>query len=731
LVRPLFERQSGHPAPMVSAFLLAARLVVTSGVNGDLARPACEAGGFAQTSFAGGLAPAIQRASQEGAVAVDTGGLLTFSGVARFAAQTAPKELASLAAGLGYQAVFVGIADLAAPREPALNVWRELRALRVPAVATNLRCDEKRRELCAALTTGEALMVEKIAFISVLPDNALRRVAGEESEGLSLEDPAAAIARATKSARAAGAELVVASIDESPAAAAAGKALELAARLPADGRPDLLLAARAGAQLLFARPPGVKPALAAAPLGGAIDVRFRDAEADILVRPLAEVSAPAEPMQHFSAAVGPAFCRAWGRALNGGHLAKPLTGDGLLLLAANSARAAAHAEVAIVNRAAVDSSFHPARATELSASDLFEGLPFDEPLQASEVSGDWLAARAKTSKDLLILGVSADGTQVNGRPIEPNGTYRVATLRFLAQGGDGALPRGPLWAQVPKASLRGSLIEALERPEQRDPREALPDPARAVEWTLRPDLDARFSSTSISNPGGYTAAALARSNVFTAGFETNLRLAADSPRWLWENAGLWRYTSTHTAAPASVTHDDLESIRSTLTERALFGPAGPLIPQPYVESYVETEGASIDEAGTRRWLGRGSAGLRLQPHPKLSLKLAAALERQVGDGAPRTLLGVNAQLALTPWELFRAGSRRIQADALVDAFIGGATALTTVRAHAGLTLELIGPLSLVLAADLYAERDGAGPFGAALDTTAGLRVRTVERTSSF
>ncbi|HEX4384515.1 MAG TPA: hypothetical protein VH083_16250 [Myxococcales bacterium] len=719
------------------ALLLAAqaRVVVTSGVNGDLARPACAVGGFSQTAFGSGLAPAVAQAVREGALAVDTGGLLTFSGVARFAAQSAPKELASVAAGLGYRAVFIGIADLAAPREPALNVWRELKALQIPAVATNLRCDGAHREICAGLSSGEALLVQsgstKIALIAVLPANALNRVATEESQGLSLEDPAAAIARATRSARAAGADLVIASIDESPASAAAGKVLELAAKLPADGRPDLLLAARAGAQLLFARPPGVKPALAAAPMGGAIDVRFRAAEADILVRPLAEAAAVAEPIQHFSAAVGPAFCAAWGRPLRGGHLARPLDGDGLLSLAANSARAAAHAEVAIINRAAVDSAFHPARASELSASDLFEGMPFDEPLEVAEVSGDWLAARAKTTKDLLVLGVSADGMQINGRPIEPNGTYRVATLRFLAQGGDGALPRGPAWVPVAKGSLRTSLIEALERPEERDPREALPDPARAVEWTLRPDLDARFSSTSISNPGAYTAAALARSNVFTAGFETNLRLTADSPRWLWENAGLWRYTSTHTAAPASVTHDDLESIRSTLTERTLFGPTGPATPQPYIEGYVETEGASIDDAGTRRWLGRGSAGLRLQPHPKLSLKLAAALERQVGDGAPRTLLGANAQLALTPWELFRAGSRRIQADALVDAFIGGSTALTTVRAHAGLTLDLIGPLSLVLAADLYAERDGAGPFGAALDTSAGLRVRTVERTSSF
>jgi hypothetical protein len=478
----------------------------------------------------------------------------------------------------------------------------------------------------------------------------------------------------------------------------------------------------------------VKPALAAAPAGGAIDLRVRPAaageEADILVRPLAKSAAPAEAVRSFGAAVGPAFCAAWGKTLRGGHLAKPLDGDGILELAARTARAAARAEVAIVNRGAADSSFHPALPGELSASDVYAALPFDEPIELAEVSGEWIAARAKTAKDagVLVAGVSADGATVNGRPLEPGATYRVSTLRFLAEGGDAALPRGPAWSLVPDASLRSSLLEFLDRPDARDPREAVPDPARAVEWTLRPALDARFSSSTIANPGQSSAAPLQRANVLSGGFDANARLDADAPGWLWENTALWHYLSTKTASPESVTHDDLESFRTTLTERTLFA-AG--LPQPYGEGYAETESASTDGAGSRRWLWRGSIGLREAPHPKLVLKLAAAVERQVGGGAPRTLLGANAQLALSPWELFRAGGRRIQADALIDAFIGGATTLTTVRAHAGLTLELIGPLSLVLAADLYAERDGGGPFGSALDTSAGLRLRAIERASSF
>lgn len=720
LPAPDDETAVARPAPKATAVQVEAHLVVTSGVNGDLARPLCSAGGLHESGF-GALSQAVRAT---GAVAVDTGGLLSFSGVARFAAAHEPEALAKLAAASGYRALFVGLADLAMPRKDAVQVWRQLRAHSVLPIASNLRCDASAKEVCDAL--AHSALVDGIALVSVLPADALTRVGREEAQGLSIEDPALAISRATLEARGRGAKVVVASIDERPSSAAAGKALELAAKLPREGRPDLLLSARAGAQLLFARPPGVKPALAAAPAAGAIDIVVRPAQAeagahdaDITVRPLPPAAAPSQASQRFVAELGPGFCAAFARPLRQGHLDRPLDGEGLLRLAAAASRAAARAEVAIVNRAAVDARFQPADPGRLAASDVYAALPYDEPIEVAEVSGEWLSARTK-DPNLVVAG--AEEKTVNGRPLEPSATYRVVTIRFLAEGGDSALPQGPHWTEVRNASLRSSLLEALDR------ERPIPDPARAVEWTLRPDLDARFSSSTISNPGLYAAAPLQRTNTLTGGFEANGRLTADSPSWLWEDAALWRYTSTKTSAPASVTHDDLESLRSTLTERALFKAT---LPQPYVEGYVETEAASVDGAGTRRWLGRGSLGFREAPHPKLVLKLAGAIERQVGDGAPRTLFGANLQLALAPWELYKAGPRRVQADAMVDAFIGGETTQTTVRAHAGLTLDLIGPLSLVLAADLYAERDGAGPFGAALDTSAGLKLRTVERTSSF
>ncbi|MBS2022337.1 MAG: 5'-nucleotidase C-terminal domain-containing protein [Deltaproteobacteria bacterium] len=737
-------------AQAIAAFALAGlpaqaetRLVFTSEVHGRIASPVCEPDRPLETSaFSERVAPALVRAAAQEALVIDTGGLLAINGVARFAAERDPAALAALVSGLGYAAIALSTADLAGARPPALAVWKALRDRGVAVLAGNLRCEPKTADLCAALQTRPWLWEQgagRVALLGVLRADALARVGEAESAGLSLEDPAAAIARGTREARGLGATLVVAIVDGPGDDGAAAYALSLARALPADARPDVLLAARAGRQVLFARTPEVRPALAAAPPGKAIELRVRagpDGEADLLARPLPEAPGAPEAISSFLARLGPAYCAVWGRTLPGGHLARPLDASGLLELAAGAARAAAHAEVAIVNRGAVDEDFSPASADALSASDVYLALPYDDSLMIAQVTGEWLQARAATaaSRELLLLGVDRAGKQVAGRPLEARARYQVVTSRFLARGGNAALPAGPEWRPLDDASLRGALLSLLERSSILDPRDAVPDPVDAVAWTFRPDLDARLAASSISNPGGYQTAPLQRIDSLTLGGEANLRAAADTRRWLWENELALRYRSTRTRPPdtgAVTLRDDFEGLRSTFTARELFGVQRWFRPQPYAEAYGESESAATDGEGHRRWLLRGSTGLRFSLAPALSVKLAAALARELGDAGPRTLLGLNAQLTLTPWELARIGGRRIELDSSLDGFAGGATAQVTLRGHLGVLIDLLGPLALVFATDLYVERDGSGPAGLALDTSAGLRVRLFERLSSF
>jgi hypothetical protein len=186
------------------------------------------------------------------------------------------------------------------------------------------------------------------------------------------------------------------------------------------------------------------PAVAAAPAGGAIEVRVRAAHggtaADILARPLPPLHAVSDALSAFDAAVSAAYCAKWGRPLAGAHLTSPIDPRGLLELAAGVVRSAAHAEVMIVNSGAVNSALRLTAPEELSAGDVFEALPYDEPIDVASVSGEWLKTRAReaSEKRLAVIGVSPDGTEVNGRPLLPRGSYRS---RRFASSQRAAMPR--------------------------------------------------------------------------------------------------------------------------------------------------------------------------------------------------------------------------------------------------------------------------------------------------
>jgi len=85
----------------------------------------------------------------------------------------------------------------------------------------------------------------------------LDRIAPDRAEGLTITAIDVALASAVRTARAQGATLIVAVIDSTSA-----EAFAMSREMPADARPDLLLLAHEGADMLFARPASVRPALA-------------------------------------------------------------------------------------------------------------------------------------------------------------------------------------------------------------------------------------------------------------------------------------------------------------------------------------------------------------------------------------------------------------------------------------------------------------------------------------
>jgi hypothetical protein len=764
------------------------RLVATGRLAGALAQPRC--------TDAGGLVPneatmtrrAAAAAREGGALVLDTGGLLGPGGIARFLSERDPAGLAGALAGAGFGAVAIGVTDLSAPRGPVLATWTALEARGVPVVASNLRCGAAARAVCEGVhDAGDGVLLldvggVRVAFLALLDTGALRSLARDASAGLRIEAPAAALARLVPAARRAGARVVVASLDDGGGSAQA--ALALGAGLPARSRPDLLLSAGGGGELLFARPPRVSPAFAAPPPRGAVDVLVRavdgDDTLDFRARPLgtsrpaatAGAAAPgavpggagrsgagpattadAGPLAPLLAARGADYCARWGRTLPGGLLSRGIDAAELATLAARVVRAQARADVAIVNLGAFAAELRTLRPGALTASDVFVGVPFDDPLVVATVDSRWLDATSRRlgAERLVTAGLERTdaGARTGGRPLVDGARYRVVTLAYLVEPPSGVLDAGPAWERVPGASLRTALLAYLEAERAIDPRDAVPDPALDAEWSSRLVVDLTFGGTAIANPTGddgarrYTTTQLTRDPTIGLGVSVESTTSFDATYLRWvTDAGL-RYRVVWAASRRDQGYqesDDLLRLQTSLTWK-VDGTAEPVwyLPRPVASLYLESE-LTLPEgpAATRDYrhlLVRPTLGLSFLLARPLVLTLIVGVEDQALSPAARFDPGVGAQLALSPWVIGDATSTGITLEANVNYFLRDALAFAarahTLRARASATFALSRWLGLSLGYDLYLEKLDGAPMGLGLQATASVRGTAVARTSAY
>ncbi|MEM9195933.1 MAG: 5'-nucleotidase C-terminal domain-containing protein [Myxococcota bacterium] len=726
--------------PLASAqdadLVAVARIMATSGIGGNLGMPVCDDEvDVAATGYAN-VTPRLRTMAQRSdrPLILDTGGLLSPGGFGQYAAQTSPSELAALIEHIGYRALAMAPADLSADREPLLAVLRTLREHRIPAIASNLYCAPG-TPLCEVLVDGSdgipLLTVgnRQVAVVSVMPPSSLAQVAPDRAVGLRIQPVEDALPRLVARARQQGATMVVASV----AGVNAGDALELANNLPDDGRPDMLFVADGGTSILFARPRAFRPAVVAAAPGGAVRLWVRDnpitGSYDILANAVVPSRTMDSRFRRWLADTGEAYCEAWGRELPGGRTEGSVTGEDMLNLAAGAMREAADAEVAVINRGVLDSHWTQAHESGLTASDVFIALQYDEPISVATVSGAWLQTLEANRGNLITLGL--DGS-INGRTIQPQGSYRVATLRFLARGGDGALPEGAEWEAIGDATLRATVLEHLEVPRDTDPREAFEDLDDQLEWVFQGNIDADFSGSAVENPLNdagetvYDASQLARSDTITFGFDATLRADARSRSWAWENVGDARQRLTQTGTDDFAEATDLLSFRTTALYRG-FRAASPrfFIPEPYAEAYLESELTVADESEFRHLLLRPSAGLRFQLTNDLTFQLGGGFQGELLDPDLTLEPGAIAQLRLLPWTLLQDGTRKLTVEFSLDYFLSGNN--QELRGTFDSTFDLAGPLGLTWGIKLFGQYDGENPVGVAIDVTAGLRVRWLLR----
>ncbi len=741
-----------------------ARVVATAGVAGRFAEARCTGGEQLVPHPGAGFTAALTAPSEASGetLRIDTGGLLSPHGVLRFANRDLPDAVAELVVGLGYGALAFGENDLGAPRARTLLVAEALRGRGVEYVATNLRC-EGDHPLCAVLrdarevTPIQPLGGERAAFLAFMDPDVLARVAPDRSEGLSIQPIDESLTAAVRTARAQGATLVVAVVDVT-----SDQAFDLAGALPDDARPDVLLVADAGARLLFARPASVVPAIISPPPGSGVEVLVGRSDEmtrgfEMLAVPLSTEGAIAPALTRFLEVAGDPYCAAWGRALPGGRLDRPLEVPHLAELSSQIVREFAGADVAFLNTDVIDAGFRTVDPEQLSASDLYIAIEYDEPLVVADVPARWLREALDRAADHRVLtpglendgdGTEVESLRIRGRPPVPNATYRVTTIRFLAEGGDDALPplpEGSAWQTLTHVvdgetryhSLREVVIDALDREDARDPRDARVAPGDAPEWVLRGTLDGDFAGTSTENPVGYDAALLATETSIAMGLTLDLEAIASAPDWSWESRltgsfrTQWAPSSEPGVAGVFVEAQDQIQLRSMVSYRGLRSdPSAVYIPDLYIEAFAESE-VTRPETREFHWLLlRPTAGVRFPLTPEFELKLQAGVQGQALESGAEAEFGAGASVRLNSWTIFTDDIRSLTAEGMADFFCADLFDQNRwqLRSSLDLALDLVGPLALTFGGTLYMQDDAGQGVGLSFSATAGLRLSAVSRT---
>ncbi|MGB0679893.1 MAG: hypothetical protein ACPGUV_09555 [Polyangiales bacterium] len=735
------------------------QLLVSAGIEGRLFEPSCDAGQVWQPTAAATYLQALVALRQQAAtqpasasdstraavtdsLLFDAGDLLAPDGVMQAATQFAPEAVARWVAALDYQALALGAATLAQPRWQTQKLAEALARRGIPLIASNLHCKPSARALCQALTdAGDGISMlragrRRIALLSLLSPAVLPVLAPSEQRGLALYPLRPALRRLSRAARQRGAKLVVASVDFGPGVDPFDQALQLVEGLPPSARPDVLLLARGGQQLRFARPATMTPPIVAPQPGQVtlIEVHreaFFDFEVSLKVRTLRRKQMDAAALTALHRQLRRPLCDRFGHTVTRSGDDKFWRGETLLRTAVWAARQQARAEVALVPWSLVHAEQRTAPSTPLRALDLLQALHRDAHWVVADVDAAWLRSvqESNGSERWLSLGLtSASGAlRVNGRPLIDGSRYRVLTTRTLAFGQAEPLPPGPEWREAHLASLRQQLLSAFQGaiPPLSDVLDR--DPADAAEWNFRLDTDASFAGSNVSNPNDVEEAQLQRADALTFGLELSLRIDALARRWRFENLAQSLYRTTRTEDEGFAEGSDRSSLRNTAAWRAWRQrrPSA-LVPEPYVQSYAESELTKPASRDAHYLLLRPAAGLQFEPLPDFLLRFSSGIEWQTVAPSDNVAAGLGVQMELKPWSVIEGpGGRRLQVEANLDYFVSSlrSTRKQTLRARFDSSYALSEVFALALVLNLFGLHEAAAPLAVAIDGSAALRVR--------
>jgi hypothetical protein len=671
------------------------------------------------------------------------------------------RALAALVGRGGYAAVAVGHNELSLEPADFDVLMPAMAAAGLPPLATNLGCDA-RRPACAALRR-EILVRgpnETTGLLATISPSVLAGIPAGRMAGLALEDPLTAIRAGVVRLRAQGATQVVVLVD-GPRDARALDELDALQRHLGDGAaPDLLLAAgladdETGRTVRLLRRDG-SPAAVGSPAGVAglsvVTIAGGEVEVDTRASSATRVDAGTERLL---AAPDLATCAHAAQPLGPASVRGSLSRDEFVKYVLEVMRRRSGAEIALINHAFVKRAPFPI-AGIFTRGDLERALPYRAVIGAARVPGpviESLLGPALSNPKLGAVGLThgAGGLEVNGRPLDKAREYRVATIAFVAGGGDGifaprALPfhmlaGAPDLRDAVEAFLRGKTAAEDGDPTINAQTDFGPPAIDRPLWVVLSDLEFDFADTSISNPVGYTDTQLTRAQQTSLKGEATVVAQLRHPVHVFDGRFDVQYGWSSNQPPGmpavSGETADLITAIGVYTYRGLRDwrrVPKPAIPDPYARVWLESEFTRPDASPTQTRTYHhlqltNTAGAQLTLTPRLKVRGGAGIQSELlapdGQGGGWHAV-IEAGATLDPTALASWGALVVKLEGLLDYdFVDPTdTRQHQLRATGKLSVPLVPYLFITAGLDLFAvQREQLG-WGASYDTTIGIRVHT-------
>jgi len=668
-------------------------------------------------------------------------------------------SLAAVLARGGYDAIALGHDELSLEPATLDALLAELTTSGLTVLATNLTCDARRP---ACLAIRHELLIRRsgtaIGVLATISPSVLAGIPPGRMAGFSLSDPLTAIRAGIGRLRAQGAGRIVVMTDGPRDTRALDEVDDLARKLASGVAPDLLLGAgladdESGRPVRLLRRDGAPPVVGS-PAGTAGISVVRNLGGEVEVDAIHAVVGHADAdTEKLLATAESSFCA---------HAAEPLAPvrgsldrDDFLKYVLEVMRRRTGAEIAMVNRAFVKRTPFPIVGS-FTRGDLERALPYGAVIGAARVQGpvvDSLLGPALANPKLAVVGLGhgAGGLEVNGRPLDKSRQYRVATISFVAAGGDRifaphalpfqALPGAPDLRAEMASFLRGETAAEDHDPTVSPQTDFGRPPVDRPLLVLLADGELDVSDTSISNGAAYGDAQLTRAQQTSFKGEATLVAQVRHPVHVVDGRFDAQYGWARSQPPGmpavSGESTDLITAIATYTYRGLRDwrrVPRPAIPDPYARVWLESEFTRPDVTATQTRTYRhlqltNTAGAQLTLTPKLKVRGGAGAQRELlapdTEGAGWHAV-IEAGATLDPTAIATWDALAVKLEGLVDYDLVDPTGTRQhqLRATGKLSVPLVPSLFITIGLDIFAVQRQQAGWAESYDTTIGLRVHT-------